>query len=68
MFFPGRENQAVDAEACGFEIVFQTLTIEGVDVGISNDGQGLRLRQAADIIASPVEEAIFNMNIIRIFS
>ena len=68
MFFPGRENQAVDAEASAGQGRFQSLPVEGIDVRIGNDSQGPRFRQIADIIASPVEEAVFNMNIIRIFS
>ena len=68
MFFPGWENQAVDAEASAGQGRFQSLPVEGIDVRIGNDSQGPRFRQIADIIASPVEEAVFNMNIIRIFS
>lgn len=68
MFFPGWENQAVDAEASAGQGRFQSLPVEGIDVRIGNDGQGLRFRQIADIIANPVEKTIFNMNIIRIFS
>ena len=68
MFFPGRENQAVDAEASAGQGRLQSLPVESIDVRIGNDSQGPRFRQIADIIASPVEEAVFNMNIIRIFS
>ena len=68
MFFPGREDQPVDTEAGAGQGRFQPLSVQGIDVRIGNDGQGPRFRQIADIIASPVEEAIFNMDIIRIFS
>ena len=68
VFFTGWENQAVDTEASAGQGRFQSLPIQGINVRIGNDSQGPRFRQIADIIASPVEEAIFNMNIIRIFS
>ena len=68
MFLPSREDQAVDAEAGAGQGRFQPLSVEGIDVRVGNDGQGPRFRQVADIIASPVEKAIFNMDIIRVFS
>ena len=59
MFLPGREDQAVDAEAGTGQGRFQPLSVEGIDVRVGNDGQGPRFRQVADIIRQPGREGHF---------
>lgn len=41
MFFSSRKYQAMDPKACRLQGIFQALSIEGVDVRIGNDRQGL---------------------------
>lgn len=47
---------------------FQAVSIKTIDSGIADNGNGTGTSQAPHEVASPVEEAVFNMNIIGIRS
>ena len=48
--------------------LLQPVAVQAVDRRVADDGEGLRFRQIADVLPGPVQQAVFNMNIVGIFS